>query len=170
MRSRTHGSQRRRDDHGVTATRLGVPGTVSRWAGDIRARRNAWLPGETVSRRSFRGEGGEAQQGMMAVTPAIQVVRRDGRRRPFLPAAIATFVRSLPLMLRVGFAALALGLALDVAYHIAIGAERHEHAESLGTAALAIHLVVVVGMALSLIGLVSAAFTHGRSARPMRRR
>jgi hypothetical protein len=63
-----------------------------------------------------------------------------------------------------GFGVLTLGLLLDLAIHLT-GAAGTAHGGHSGTA-LAIHGVVFVGMFLCLAGLVQAAVTSGRHARP----
>jgi hypothetical protein len=63
----------------------------------------------------------------------------------------------IPPTLRPGFAVLALGLVLDLAYHLAVPDAAHGHA--LPLAALLIHAVVFLGMAVSLGGTL-----HGRTS------
>jgi hypothetical protein len=65
---------------------------------------------------------------------------------------------TLPRLLRAGFALLALGLAADGAYHVAIGGAA-SHDVTGGPAQL-IHLVVAIGMALSLAGIAVTALTR----------
>lgn len=75
--------------------------------------------------------------------------------------------RKVPPMLRAGFTVLLLGLVLDVADHIAIGSNEDGHR---GTAALAIHVVVFAGMALTLLGVAATAWSQRGNEQSMRRR
>jgi hypothetical protein len=91
----------------------------------------------------------------MAITPST---RQELGEKPVLLDRPARFVRRrVPPMLRAGFTVLVLGLMLDIAYHIAIGPNEDGH---LGTAAVVIHVVVFVGMALTLLGVAATAWSH----------
>jgi hypothetical protein len=74
--------------------------------------------------------------------------------------------RGLPGAMRLGFAVLALGIGADLAYHVAFGIQpQHDHASE--AAPFAIHMIVVAGMALTLVGVVVTALDHRhRSPRP----
>ncbi len=72
----------------------------------------------------------------------------------------------LPKPLRPGFGILGLGLLADLAYHLALGPTTHD-----GPGALAIHGLVLLGMGLSLAGVViSAVGPRGRPNVPAGRR
>ncbi|HYG71392.1 MAG TPA: hypothetical protein VEC15_03775 [Actinomycetota bacterium] len=75
--------------------------------------------------------------------------------------------RGLPGAMRLGFAVLALGLGADLAYHLAFGIEPSHHDHASEAVPLAIHMIVVVGMALTIVGVIGTAFDHRRrSPRP----
>jgi hypothetical protein len=79
-------------------------------------------------------------------------------------ARIVALARSLPPLLRAGFVVLAVGLALDVVYHVTSASSGHHHGGASGSGVpTAIHGVVAAGMALSLLGLVSAVAGRRRS-------
>jgi hypothetical protein len=82
---------------------------------------------------------------------------------------VTRLTAGLPTVLRVGFAVLAAGLALDLGFHLFVGATGHgaqHQGEGLGWAASLIHLVVFAGMGLSLVGVVSSAVHHPTQGQP----
>ena len=66
----------------------------------------------------------------------------------------------LPLGSKIGFAVMVLGLAADVAAHLDLALD-HQHGGVSGPE-LSAHLVVFVGMALVLIGVVADGVRSGR--------
>ena len=68
--------------------------------------------------------------------------------------------QQLPLGSRIGFAVMALGIAADLIAHVDSGVGHH-HGGVTG-AELSAHLIVFVGMALVLIGVVLDGVRSGR--------
>jgi len=73
---------------------------------------------------------------------------------------VSETAHQLPLGSKVGFAVMVLGIAADVVAHIDPGADHH-HGGVSGPE-LSAHLVVFVGMALVLIGVVIDGVRAGR--------
>ena len=76
--------------------------------------------------------------------------------------ALRRIWRGLPGAMRLGFAVLALGLGADLAYHLAFGIEPQHHDHASEAVPFAIHMSVVAGMALALVGVVGTALDHRR--------
>jgi uncharacterized membrane protein len=75
---------------------------------------------------------------------------------------IAREIPQIPLGSKLGFVVIVLGLAADVIAHLTPGLE-HNHGGASGTE-LSAHLVVFVGMALVLLGVVFDGVRSGRRA------
>ena len=75
---------------------------------------------------------------------------------------IAREVTQIPIGSKLGFVVIVLGLAADVIAHLSPGLEHH-HGGASGME-LSAHLVVFVGMALVLLGVVFDGVRSGRRA------
>ena len=78
---------------------------------------------------------------------------------------IIAVVASMPTLLRAGFALLVIGGLGDIGYHLLHGVHPHQHGQGFDLP-LVIHLMVALGMVLSLLGLFREGFRSRRRHRP----
>ena len=69
-------------------------------------------------------------------------------------AATRRAIRSLPPLMRVGLSLAALGAVVDIGYHLATQAPGMGH----GPVAFAGHLITLLGMVVTMLGLFGAAY------------
>ena len=69
-------------------------------------------------------------------------------------AAIRRAIRSLPPLMRAGLSLAAFGAVVDIGYHLATDAPGMGH----GPVAFAGHLITLLGMVVTMLGLFGAAF------------
>ena len=69
-------------------------------------------------------------------------------------AVIRRTFRTLPWLMRAGLALASLGAAIDIVYHLGAGTRGAGH----GAVAFTGHVVTLIGMVITMLGLLGAAF------------